>query len=97
MIQQDEVILLILGLGVLALLVAYVRRLERLVAWRTMLAAYCLLVTGWALSIPEGFLLQAVLNVLEHVCYAGSSVMLAVWCSKLFGPRRAGDGSRSPR
>lgn len=89
-VQQTEVLLLLLAAGVVVFAVANRPRLRRLPAHRTLLAALYLVTAGWTLTNLEGLLLPRLLNVLEHLCYAASSVTIAVWCWRTFAPREAG-------
>ena len=85
MINQNEVILLLLGAGVLVFMLGHQRRLQRFPAAHTLFAGFYILFAGWILTILEAFLLPAVLNLMEHGCYAVSAVLLAVWGWKVFG------------
>ncbi len=85
MIQQNEVILLLLGIGVLIFLMANRGRLHRLPASRMILLAFYVLLGGWLLTNLEAFLLPELFNLIEHLCYAASGVLLAVWSWKVFG------------
>jgi hypothetical protein len=79
MIQENELIGLILGVGVLIFILANRSRLAGLPAARILLASYYVLLAGWALTVLEGFLWGQALNLLEHFCYALSALLLAVW------------------
>ncbi len=83
-LQQSELLLFLLGGCVLLFMAAQRARLRRLPAWPVLATAYCVLLGGWVLTILEGFFWGPVLNVLEHVCYAASSVLVAAWCCLVF-------------
>jgi hypothetical protein len=85
MIQENEVIMLLLGLGGLIFILANRLRLKRLPASNILIAGYYVLLAGWVLTVLEGLFWGEVLNFLEHLCYAGSAVLLAAWSWIVFG------------
>ncbi len=85
MMQENEVVTLLLGVGTLIFILGNRRQLKRLPASKILIAGFCALLAGWVLTILEGFFLQELLNFLEHTCYAGSSVLVAAWCWRVFG------------
>ena len=84
MVQENEVILLLLGLGVLIFALANRERLEELPAVRLLAAGLYLLLAAWVLTILEGFFWPRALNLLEHGCYAASAALQAAWCRQVF-------------
>jgi hypothetical protein len=84
MVQENELITLLLGIGVLVFAVSNRLRLQRLPEWKFLVGALGLLFLGWILTILEGFFWESALNLLEHISYAASSVLLALWCWKVF-------------
>jgi len=80
MIQENEIVTLILAMGVFAFFAVRHVRIKEIPAWRTFLLAFVALTAGWALTVLEGFFWSNALNLLEHVCYALSSILLARWC-----------------
>ena len=80
MIHEDEIIMLSLGIAVFFFAMFNKTHLERIPGWRLLLFAYCVLLAGWAMTVFEGFFWPDVLNALEHLCYAGSTLVLAIWC-----------------
>lgn len=84
MVQQNEVILLLLGIGVFIFIGSNRSRLRRLPASRTMLLGFYVLLLGWILTNLEALLLTDLLNVIEHLCYAVSAVLLAIWSWQVF-------------
>lgn len=84
MIQENEVILLILGIGVLIFIVGNRFRLKKLPASKILISGFLSFFTGWILTVLEGFLWGKFLNFMEHICFIGGSVLVAVWCWKVF-------------
>ena len=88
MLQENELILMILGIGVLVFFTGGRVRIKELPYWRTFLMAFAVLMIGWAFTVLEGFFWPYALNLLEHICYAVSSILLAVWCWRVFSVRK---------
>ena len=80
MFEENEVVMLILGIGVLAFVLLNLEKIKRIFAWKIMVSAYCFLLAGWVLTVLEGFVAGRLFNFLEHACYATSSVIIAVYC-----------------
>ena len=84
MINENEIVMLLLGGGVFIFILGNRLRLKYLQAWKTLIAGFYVLLAGLVLTVLEGFFWSACLNYLEHMCYAGSSILIAVWCWKGF-------------
>jgi len=90
MIRENEIIMFMLGLGVLIFVLLNYLHLKRIPLFGVLLVGFCLLVLGWALTVLEGFFLEGFfwnssLNFLEHLCYAVSGIIVAIWCWTAFG------------
>lgn len=88
MTQPNEVVMLIIGLGVLIFILGNRSQLERIPFSRMLLLGFYSLIAGWALTVLEGFFWNELFNYLEHICYATASLLLAAWCWKVLGNRR---------
>ncbi len=86
MIQPDDLVVFLIGAGVLFFFLVNRSRLMAGPHTDVLLAAFSFLLGGWFLTIAEVFLWKNILNLLEHICYALSSFMLAFWCFKIFRP-----------
>lgn len=84
MVNEHEVITLLLGLGVLAFVLRNRFVFRSQPAFRILISCFVVLLAGWFLTVAEEFVWHATLNALEHLCYAGSSVLAAFWCWKVF-------------
>lgn len=84
MIQQNEIIIFLLGLGVLIFILMNRQGISRIPAWKILLASFYVLLTGWLLTILEGIFWGDVLNFLEHTSYVLSSGLMAYWCWRVF-------------
>ena len=84
MIQQNELIMLLLGIGCMIFILVNKQKVKRVPVAKTLIAGFCLLLAGYVLTIFEGLFWKDFLNVLEHICYTASSILVAVWCWKIF-------------
>ena len=84
MIQQNELVTLVLGMSVLGFFALGRVRIRELPRWGLFLLTYAVLCAGWVLTVLEGFFWPNTLNVLEHICYAVSSILFALWCWRIF-------------
>jgi len=90
MIQENEVVMLLMAIGVLIFILFNRPQIMRIEAAGLLVTAFCILVIGYVFTVIEGFLLLSLFNFLEHVCYAGSSVLIALWCMRVFKPKGSG-------
>ena len=88
MIHENEIIMLLLGLGVLIFILGNHVQLKRFPASKILMAGFYMLLGGWLLTVLEGFFWEGLLNYLEHMCYAGSSLLIAMWCWKIFKSKK---------
>ena len=87
-IFENEIVMLSLGVGVLIFILGSRARLKSLVASEILIMAFYALLAGWVLTVLEGFFYEWLLNFFEHLCYAVSAVMVAVWSFKVFSGRK---------
>ncbi|MCK5038479.1 MAG: hypothetical protein KAS16_05215 [Thermoplasmata archaeon] len=89
--QENEIILFILGIGVLIFILKNhldpktSQVLMGFPGYNLFVYAYIIILIGWVFTILEGFFLNELLNMIEHMCYASSALMLAYWSWKVFG------------
>ena len=85
MLQENEIIMAVLSLGVLTFIYLNDVRLKRVEAFKFLYAGFCAFSAGWVLTVLETFFFKSVLNFLEHMSYAVGAILVAVWCWKVFG------------
>jgi hypothetical protein len=85
MIQENEIVMLMLGIGASVFILVNRLQLNRLPSSNILLAGFSAALMGWILTVLEGFFVEGLLNILEHMCYAASSLLVAVWCWRAFG------------
>jgi len=89
MIQENELVMLIIAIGVLVFVVGNFSRLKMFPALKILIAGFVMFFTGWIFTVLEGFFWNMFLNFMEHICYIGGSILVAVWCWKIFGRKGA--------
>jgi cell shape-determining protein MreD len=88
MIQQNEIIMLSLGIGCMIFILVNKQKVKRIPVTKTLIAGFYVLLAGYVSTILEGLLWRNFLNVLEHICYTTSSILVAVWCWKIFAYKK---------
>jgi hypothetical protein len=88
MIQENEIIMLLLGIGVLIFILGNRLKLKRLPSSSILITGFCALFVGWVMTVLESHLWKDLLNLFEHICYAASSVLVATWSWKVFVRRK---------
>jgi len=87
MLNENEIVMMFLGMGVFIFVLADHARLKLIPFSRILIASFSVLFMGWILTILEGFFRGSTLNLFEHLCYLGSSVLLLIWCWKTFSTK----------
>lgn len=82
MVQENEIIMLLLGIGVLIFILGNRSVIKRVPDSRLLIAGFWFQLVGWFSTVLEGFFLEVFLNYFEHTCYAVSALLLAFWCFK---------------
>lgn len=90
MIPEDELLMLIMGLGTLLLIWTNYSKINRIEGVYLFLSAFFFMLIGWCLTIIEGLFLYTVFNFFEHASYLVGSVFLTCWVWRLIN--NEGDG-----
>lgn len=77
---DNELVMLILGAGVLVFLYRERRHLRRVHSWRLLVCGYCLILAGWCATILEHVTDQDFFNFVEHSAYVAGALLTAAWC-----------------
>jgi hypothetical protein len=85
MLKENEVVMLVLGIGVMFLILLNRAHLRKIKFWKILFYGYCILLCGWFFTVTEVFLLEQYLNILEHISYAISAVLFMIWAWKATG------------
>jgi len=82
MLQENEVVMLIMGIGVFLFILLNKVHVKKINSWRILVWGYYFLLSGWFFTVLEGLFLENYLNLFEHLCYAVSTMLFTVWCWK---------------
>ena len=88
MIQQNEMVTLLLGIGCMFFILINKQKVKSIPVEKILIAGFYVLLAGYVLTVLEGFFWKDLLNVLEHICYTTSSLLMAVWCWKIFAYKK---------
>jgi hypothetical protein len=88
MIFTNEVVMLILGMGVFWFVILNRQKAKRIFAWRLLLGSFYFLMGGWFFTVIEGFIFLHFFNLLEHLSYLVSALFMAGWSRKVFIAKR---------
>ena len=91
MMREDEIIMLVLGIGVFVFIAGSYRRLKQYSLIKILIAGFCFNFLGWLLTILEGFVWQEALNFAEHMCYFAGALCVVVWVYSAFVPAKEMD------
>ncbi len=76
--------MLFLGIGCMIFILVNSQKVKRIPVAKPLIAGFYVLLAEYVLTILEGLFWKDFLNVLEHICYTASSILMAVWCWKIF-------------
>jgi hypothetical protein len=93
MVQENEIVMLVLGLGVLVFIMQSQRRLRMIPHRRTLLLSYVTLLIAWTSTVLEGFVFPHALNIVEHSCYMISMFIMLLWCYSVTNGDRSSKGA----
>lgn len=82
MLYDNEIVMLILGSAVFLFVQFSKSKIRRIMAWKGLMLAFYFLMAGWLFTILEGVFLEYYFNILEHVSYALSALVMAFWSRK---------------
>ncbi|HNR39791.1 MAG TPA: hypothetical protein PKN61_12210 [Acidobacteriota bacterium] len=83
MIRSSEVIVMLLGMGLMAFVLYQRRQLARLPNRSILFLSLLAILAGWFFTNLEAVVWGELVNLLEHLCYAANAVLMAVWCGLL--------------
>jgi hypothetical protein len=81
---HDELIMLLVSLAVIVQIIASFQNIRQLPFRSLLLAAFGAVVLSAFCTVAESFVLPEILNYVEHLSFAAASILLAVWCGRVF-------------
>ncbi|MBN1158279.1 MAG: hypothetical protein JXA61_02770 [Bacteroidales bacterium] len=83
MLNENEFIMLILGIGIVFLIYVYRSKIKRIYGWKILLFGFYMLIAAGMCTVAEELILNSFLNVMEHLLYSISSIAVTIWCWKV--------------
>lgn len=83
MVQENEVVMFIIGLFMLIFSTVKYKRLQFLPQWRYLYLGFVFLNVAWFFTIAEGFVWAHLFNVFEHCFYMLASFAMFLWTIKI--------------
>lgn len=84
-LYENEILLWLFGIIVLAFLLFHYKTLRRLPAINVLFASYVVVLLAWTATNLEQLFWPSVFNTAEHVAYLASSLLLLIWCWRTSG------------
>lgn len=81
--EISELVTLVLGSVSLIFVVINRQQIRNVPFYKFFLFSYIVLLTSWTFTVLEYFIWGDILNLLEHMGYMLSYVLLALWCWKV--------------
>jgi hypothetical protein len=82
LIEEAELIVLLLGLGVGIFIIINYSKIKEIPKLGILLTSLTFFSIGWGFTVLEGFLYPDVLNLMEHLCYTLGSLAIVIWILK---------------
>jgi hypothetical protein len=91
MLQENEVISCILTVGVVLFVLVNYRAVTRLPCSAVLLWSLLFFLLSNVFTVCEDLWLEQLFNVLEHLCYTITLILLALWCGLAYRQKDSGD------
>ncbi|MBD3245531.1 MAG: hypothetical protein GF333_00785 [Candidatus Omnitrophica bacterium] len=83
MIVESELIMVGISAVALVFILANRDSLRKIPHEKPFIGSFLVLFLGWLCTVAEGFFFPVYLNILEHICYTVSALLLLWWCDRL--------------
>ncbi|TFF99866.1 MAG: hypothetical protein EU541_03815 [Promethearchaeota archaeon] len=84
MIEENEVITLLLGIGTLTFVILNYAKLKELPNFQILITSFIIFLVGWNFTVFEGYFFPNLFNILEHICYLIGSILILFWLIKSY-------------
>lgn len=83
-VDESKIIIWLIGVGFLLFLMLNRNQLENLPKNKLFLSGYYVVFLGWNFDILETIAFKEWFNLIQHLCFCLSSIILATWCWLVF-------------
>ncbi|NLD37590.1 MAG: hypothetical protein GX654_12050 [Desulfatiglans sp.] len=87
MIHENELVMLLLSLGVAVFIILKRHKFRQFFGWKLLFTAFLFFTTGCICTVLETLFFNNLLNHLEHICYLINALMIMMWCFRAIGVR----------
>jgi len=91
MIQENELITFLLCFAPLIFIIINYSKWKTFPGSYIFIISFVLFTIGWFFTVIEGIILGVLFNIIEHLCYISSSILLLVWAI-IYYKRRSRNG-----
>jgi hypothetical protein len=89
MIEESELVLFILGIVSFIFIITNYSKLKQIPAFSIFMLSSGILLIAWFCTVFEAVFLYDFLNLVEHICYLSSSIMILIWIIFVIKARRS--------
>ena len=90
MIQENEIVSVLLCMGVLYFILMNRSQIKRLPSSEIFVSGFFVYMFGRIVTVLEGLFFEDIFNMFEHAFYAISSVLLLIWLWNVFKKNERG-------
>jgi len=83
MVQSNEIVMFIMGIGVLIFIMKNSEELVYIPHHKLLLRSFYVLLGAWFFTNIEALIATQICNIAEHVCYVCSSILLTLWLFRM--------------
>jgi peptidoglycan/LPS O-acetylase OafA/YrhL len=80
MIHENELVMLLLSLGVAVFIILKRQRFRQFPGWQLFLAAFLFFAAASVFTVIETFFFNNFFNYMEHFCYFMNGLTILIWC-----------------
>jgi len=83
-VRSNELIIALLNTILLIFIIVVFEQIKKIAFWKPLILAIICFFVASILSVVEGFFFGRLLNIMEHIFYTFSAIMITLWCFLLF-------------
>lgn len=80
MLHENELVMLLLSLGVAVFIIRKRHKFRLFTGWRLFFSAFLFFAAGSVFTVIETFIFNNFFNHMEHFCYFMSGLIILIWC-----------------
>ncbi len=80
MIHENELVMLLLSLGVVVFIILKRHKFRQFPGWKLLFSAFLFFAAASVFTVIETFFLNSFFNHMEHICYFMNGLTFLIWC-----------------